>query len=98
MFVQLEGIMSSVSGGGRFGSVQDVVVFIANLLVIIGVGVSVATLALGFIQMTTSTGDKDRTKTATNTVLWSSLGILICLLAWALKNILLKAGGITNVQ
>lgn len=82
---------------GKYSSVQSFVVLVANALIVFAIGLSVVSLSFGFIQMATSSGDEKRTERAQRALLWGAAGILISLLATALKVVLLKAMDVRGV-
>jgi len=101
MFEALEKTVGGFAPGdravGRFTSAQSMIVVAANVAIIIAMGVSIITLAYSFIQFVTSTGDEKLLEKAQRSVMWSVLGFILALVAFALKNILMKAIGISGI-
>jgi len=98
-FDQLNSIMNSFApdNPARFTGVGSFVSLLANVFIVIAVGLSIVALAFGFIQMATSTGDIKNAERAQRTLLWGAIGIVISLLAYALKTVLFNAAGISGV-
>lgn len=72
-----------------FGSDGVMTKVINLLLFIIGV-VAVIMIIYGGIQYTTSAGDTGKVTNAKNTILYSVVGLVVALLAYALVNFVLK--------
>jgi len=91
--------MSGTGGAGSsINSVANFVAIIANLFVVVAVGVSLISLTLSFIKFVTSTGDPKAVEKAKSGVLWGILGLLISLLAFTIKDILVRSVGITGIK
>ena len=59
---------------------------IINVLLFIGGIVAVTMIIVAGIQMTTSAGDPSAVKKAKNTLMWSVVGLVIMILAYAIVN------------
>lgn len=99
MYKYLNSVMNGTGGAGsNISSVANFVVIIANLFIIIAVGVSLISLALSFIKFITSIGDPKAVEKAQSGVLWGILGLIISLMAFTIKNILVRSAGITGIK
>ena len=98
MFSQLEQVMRGVTSGdkavSRLGSVGNTAQLVANVFIIVAVGMSLSSIAYSFIQFATSTGDEDAVDKAKTTLTWGVLGMLMAVLAYTLKNLLLRTTGL----
>ena len=90
--------MGGVASGDKavrvFGTVGDVITAVANTFIVIGFGLSIMGIALSFIQFATSAGDKDGLEKAKSNLTWSGIGALVALLAYTIKNIILRVMGV----
>jgi hypothetical protein len=101
MFLKLQQAMIGATGGksvAKLTTVSSFVILLANLFIIIAFGLSVVSLALSLVQFATSSGDPKQAQKAQNGIMWSVLGMIIALLAFALKAIFIKFAGIADVQ
>ena len=97
MFIYLEKVMNGANGGNRagaFGSVGSFVMVLANVFVVIALGLSFISIALSFIQFVTSAGDPKMVEKAERGILWGGIGFVLSLLAFTLKNLLLRMAGL----
>ena len=70
--------------GGVFQDITDVLLFIIG-------AVSVVMLIIGGIRYTTSQGDKTAVEGAKNTILYSIIGIMVAILAYAAVNFVISS-------
>lgn len=85
------GVPDADSIDGESGIVTTV---INVILYVVGI-VSVVMLIFGGIQYSTSAGDTTKVKNAKNTILYSVVGLLVSVFAYALINWVLKEVGVT---
>lgn len=75
-------ICGDSSGSGLFGILKTVI----NVLLTIGGIISVIMIIVGGINFTVSNGDPAKVKKARDTVLYSIIGLVVSLLAFAIVN------------
>ena len=88
------GVNVSNGSGNQVTSNDELINNITNILsAIIGVLglVCVVVMIIGGINYMTSAGDSGKVKTAKNTILYGLIGLIICALAFAIVNWLIKA-------
>lgn len=79
------------TGGANTGSVQTIAKTITNvLLFLIGV-ISVIMIVIGGIKYTTSNGDSNQVTSAKNTIMYSVIGLVVAILAYAIINFVIGA-------
>ncbi len=93
MWGNLTGPLTFITGGESFTSVGSVVSAVANVFLFIAFGLSFVSLAFSFIQIVTSAGDIKNLEKAKRSLLWSVIGMLISLSAYALVSILYQLIG-----
>ncbi|MBU1132854.1 hypothetical protein KKG08_01115 [Patescibacteria group bacterium] len=74
-------------------TINDLITWITNLLIILGFGLVVVFLALGFIRFITSQGDKEATAQAQKWVSYSALGGIGLLAVYTIRAIILNVTG-----
>jgi len=79
-------------------NIPQIVILVANIVIVIAFGASIVYLALSLINLITapSSGDPKKTEQALHGVLYAAGGMLLSLLAYAIKNVLLNVFGITQ--
>ena len=85
-----DAVMREQLGCGGSASLMTVA---SNLLTAIAslVGIiAVIGIIIGGVQYATSAGDASKAKRAKNTILYSIIGLVVALLAWAIVNFVLK--------
>ncbi len=75
-------ICGNQSGDGLFGVLKNVI----NVLLVIGGIVSVIMIIVGGINFAVSNGDQAKIKKGRDTVLYSVIGLVVSLLAFAIVN------------
>ncbi|MDO4712981.1 MAG: pilin [Candidatus Saccharibacteria bacterium] len=65
---------------------KDIVTQIINIMLYIIAILSVIMLIWGGIQYTTSGGDSNKVTSAKNTILYSIIGLVVAIFAWAIVN------------
>lgn len=85
--------INPIGGIGTFG---ELVNWVLNLFMIIGVGVVLIMLALGFVKYVTSQGEKDAVESAKNTLTYAVIGGVGLLLIFVLRNIILDLLGVNK--
>ena len=78
----------AASGCGTSGisTLPDVIVNILNAIILVSGLVAVIFIIIGGIQYMTSTGEPSKTKKAKDTILYACIGLVICVLAFAIVN------------
>lgn len=74
-------------------TINDLITWITNLLIILGFGLVVVFLALGFIRFITSQGDKEATAQAQKWVSYAALGGIGLLAVYTIRAIILNVTG-----
>lgn len=78
------------------GNLQDNIINIINVIIgVLGL-VAVVVIIYGGVQYMTSTGESSKVKKAKDTILYGVIGLIICILAFAIVNFVIK--GITGAQ
>lgn len=75
-------------------SVPDVVTNILNVVISLAGLVSVIFIIIGGVNYMTSTGEPSKVKKAKDTILYAVIGLIICVLAFAIVNFVIR--GIIN--
>ena len=68
------------------GSVTDTVIAVINGVIAILATVAVVIVIIGGVNYMTSSGDAEKVKKAKNTILYGLIGLVICVLAFAIVN------------
>ena len=80
-----EGMPTQLVGvDGSFSNVINTILYVAGI-------VAVAMLIIGGIRFMISRGDKDKVQKAKNTILYACIGLIICALAFAIVNWVIKS-------
>ncbi|OGC68202.1 hypothetical protein A2415_02810 [candidate division WWE3 bacterium RIFOXYC1_FULL_39_7] len=99
MFQDLENsINRAVPAGERVTRIDDIyslAAFIVNIFIGAAFGISLIGLAYAFIQFMMTHGDPKAVEKARNAAFWSILGIILSLLAVAIKNVVFRGFGST---
>jgi hypothetical protein len=83
------GVPSTLSIGGLFGTVANVLIF--------GVGaISVIVLIIGGLRYVVSAGNAAQVQGAKNTILYAIVGIVVAVAAYALVNFVFQQLGVTG--
>ena len=101
MFETLEKIISRVQPSQtevmvRLGSVGNISSVIINLMIGLGFSISLVAIALSAVMHVLSEGDPDKTQGAWNAFLYGAIGAAFSLGLFAIKNIVVRAFGITD--
>lgn len=73
------------------GNLETTIIDIVNVIIgVLGV-VAVLVVVLGGIQYMTSSGDSGKVKKAKDTILYGVIGLVICVLAYAIVNFVISA-------
>ena len=75
---------------GSSDQLPNVVVNILNAIIIVAGIVSVIWIVIGGVGYMTSSGDANKTKKAKDTILYSVIGLTICVLAFAIVNFVIN--------
>lgn len=71
-------------------SAESVAIKIINgVIAVLGI-VAVVFIIVGGVQYMTSTGDPGKTKKAKDTILYAAIGLIICVLSFAIVNFIIK--------
>jgi TRAP-type C4-dicarboxylate transport system permease small subunit len=81
----LEGAENVKDDAMADGLVPTVKNIINTVLMVVGI-IAVAFLIYGGVQYITSAGQAEKIKTAKNTILYSVIGLIVCILAFAIVN------------
>lgn len=86
-------IQKGVNGAGGGGAVplRDRLKDIVNVLLFILGAIAVIMIVVGGIRYTLSGGDSSQTKAAKDTVLYSVVGLIVAILAYAIVNFVLNS-------
>lgn len=86
-----DGADAANTGGAKTTNISDIIKLIVNvLLFIIGV-VSVIMIVIGGLKYTTSNGDSNHVASAKNTILYSIVGLLVAIFAYAIVNFVIDS-------
>lgn len=77
-------------GEGSENELKDVIITIVNRVVGALAVVAVIFVVVGGINYMTSQGDPGKTKKAKDTILYATIGLIICVLAFAIVNFVIK--------
>ena len=72
------------SGGSD--DLPDVIVSILNVIIGVAGFISVIWIIIGGVNYMTSSGDPNKTKKARDTILYACIGLIICVLSFAIVN------------
>ena len=86
VFKQCNGSSSAVCKEAHNGKVNSLVQNLVNLLLFILGIISVIMIIVGGIRYATSGGDAGQTKSAKDTILYSVVGLIVAMLAYAIVN------------
>jgi len=81
---------SGIPTGGIDTSGTDIIQLIINLLFLFGIILAIASVIYGGIQMIMSEGDKQKVQNARNRLIYSIVGFVVILLAFLLRNLIVK--------
>lgn len=84
-----EGANKTTSPAGRQTNLGDQLQTIVNILLFVLGAIAVIMIVIGGIKYTTSNGDASALTSAKNTILYSVVGLVIALLAYAIVNFVL---------
>jgi len=77
--------------GGNAISLESRIKTIANILLFILGAIAVVMIIIGGIKYATSNGDSSSITSAKNTILYSVIGLIVAILAYAIVNFILDA-------
>ena len=77
--------------GSTSASLTDMIKIIVNVLLFIVGVVSVIMIVIGGIKYTTSNGDSNQVTSAKNTILYSVIGLIVAILAYAIVDFVIGA-------
>ena len=79
------------SGYGSSTTLPDAVTSILSAIIVVCGLVSVAFIIVGGVKYITSSGDAGKAKEARTTILYACIGLIICALAFAIVNFVIKS-------
>lgn len=82
---------ADVKTGTGTTSLSDLITNIVNILLFVLGAIAVIMIVIGGIRYTTSNGDASGITSAKNTILYSVIGLVVALLAYAIVNFVLGA-------
>ncbi|RJR26846.1 hypothetical protein C4561_03670 [candidate division WWE3 bacterium] len=97
MFNELENALTSAAPPGeratQFTDIYSIASLIVNIFIGLGFSVSTIGLAWAFIQFLMTKGDPKAIEKARDAAFWSILGIMLSLMAVAIKTIVFRSFG-----
>ena len=81
----------TASGGSGGDSLGSLIQTIVNILLFILGAIAVVMIVIGGIRYATSNGDSGSIKTAKDTILYSVIGLIVAMLAYAIVNFVLDS-------
>jgi len=82
----------------NFGSIKNTVAVVINLVTALGFMISMVAITFSMVMYVLSGGDPDKTKRAWSAFLYGVIGAALSLGVFALKNIVVRAFGITDTS
>jgi hypothetical protein len=83
---QIKGGVSAAGGDNSGGSLEDNLGTIVNILLYILGAIAVIMIVIGGIRYATSNGDSSAITSAKNTILYSVIGLIVAIMAYAIVN------------
>ncbi len=83
--------VTSVNGGDDGGSLESNLGIIVNILLYILGAIAVIMIVIGGIRYATSNGDSSAIKGAKDTILYSVIGLIVAIMAYAIVNFVLTS-------
>lgn len=87
-----------IEPGTDISNWNDLVIFITNLIIIVGAGLVVIMLAMGFVRYITSQGDKTAVDTAQKWLTYAALGGIGLFFVYIIRTIIFSLVGITATE
>lgn len=87
---QIEGGVNAI-GGGDSASLETNLETIVNILLFILGAIAVIMIVIGGIRYVTSNGESAAITSAKNTILYSVIGLIVAIMAYAIVNFVIKA-------
>ena len=85
-----EGAGNAKTGGANTSNLTDIIKLVTNLLLFILGAVSVIMIIVGGIKYTTSNGSAEQIKSAKNTIMYSIVGLVVAIFAYAIVNFVIQ--------
>lgn len=82
--------VKQAGGGNAGGDLGDYVKLIVNMLLFLLGAVAVVMIVIGGIRYTTSNGDSSAITGAKNTILYSVVGLIVAIMAYAIVNFVIE--------
>lgn len=84
-----EGVVGAGGGAPNQGAIENGIKNVVNVLLYLLGAIAVIMIVVGGIKYTTSNGDSSGVTSAKNTILYSVIGLVVALLAYAIVNFVL---------
>ena len=88
---QIQGGVNQAGGSGETSNLGSRVKTIVNILLYILGAIAVVMIVIGGIRYTTSNGESSSIKSAKDTILYSVIGLVVAIMAFAIVNFVLDA-------
>lgn len=85
-----DGAGNAKTGGANTSNLTDIIKLVTNLLLFILGAVSVIMIIVGGIKYTTSNGSAEQIKSAKNTIMYSIVGLVVAIFAYAIVNFVIQ--------
>lgn len=85
-----EGVKTADTGG-KATSAKDLIQSIVNILLFITGAVAVIMIVIGGLKYVTSNGEASQTKSAKDTIMYSVIGLVVAILAYAIVTFVIDA-------
>jgi len=86
---QIQGGVDDINPEDEGATLEDSIATIVNILLFLLGAVAVVMIVIGGIRFATSNGDQSAVTSAKNTILYSVIGLIIAILAYAIVNFVL---------
>lgn len=98
MFDYLSNISSGVDpSGGRYTTISDVIIVIANLFIGLAIGVSIIGMLVAGIKFVTSKGDYKAVASAKQGLTYAVIGAVLATTMFAVRSLALRAVGFKDI-
>jgi len=88
---EIESGVNQSGGSGGGGDLGKAIKIIVNLLLYVLGAIAVVMIVIGGIKYTTSNGDSSSITSAKNTILYSVVGLVVAIMAYAIVNFVIEA-------
>lgn len=87
----LKGAQSAQTGSSSTDSIPDLVKTIVDIMLFLLGAIAVLMIILGGFKYTTSNGDAEKIKSAKNTIMYSVIGLVVAILAYAIVDFVITS-------